>query len=164
MAKQKCKCFPDRLATIPGRNGKPSIIVDTNMRIFIGNEVSDSLELSGTELFGFNTGNYEVKLVDSDKRHTSGIAFRFTKDTDFIAENKVLMPICEFLHKCASARGLADVSIPDHVVSPKVHAPASWAQSWLDDCSLDLCFFDSFLLCLFVLFCFVCSPPASEGC
>ena len=95
------------------------------MNIFIGNEVSDSLELCGAELFGFNTGNFEVKLVDSDKRHTSGIAWRFVSDLELVAENKVLMPICSYLHRLASSKGLADVTIPEHVITPKMHAAVS---------------------------------------
>ncbi|CAK9000672.1 unnamed protein product [Durusdinium trenchii] len=114
-----------RLATITGRSGKASIVVDTEMNIFIGNEVSDSLELCGAELFGFNTGNFEVKLVDSDKRHTSGIAWRFVSDLELVAENKVLMPICSYLHRLASSKGLADVTIPEHVITPKMHAAVS---------------------------------------
>ena len=112
-----------RLATVPGRSGKPSIIVTKEMGIFIGNEVSDQLDLCGCELFGFNTGNYEVKAAENDRSHNLGIAWRLKGDTDLISENKSLMPACTFLQKCANARGLADISVPDHTISPMLHTP-----------------------------------------
>ena len=114
-----------RLATVPGRSGKPTIIVTQTLGIYIGNEVVDSLQLCGTELFGFNTGNYEVKPA-TEKRHTLGVAWRLKADTDLIADNKVLTPVCNFLQKVANSKGLAEITIPDHTISPMLHTPVFW--------------------------------------
>ena len=117
-----------RLATITGKSGKPSIIVDTDMNIFIGNEVQDTLEISGTELFGFNTGNFDTKICDGDKRHAAGIAWRVNTDLDLVSDAKTLRPVCGLLHTFASTMGLADVSIPDHCIAPKLHPPVAGMQ------------------------------------
>ena len=77
----------------------------------------------GSELFGFNTGNYEEKLVDGGKRHSSGIAWRLKSDLDLVAHEKKLMPLCQFLHESA-ANGIADVTVTDHDLSAKLHPAA----------------------------------------
>lgn len=120
-----------RLATLVGRAGKPigkpSIIIDKEMGLFIGNEVSDALELTGVDLFGFNTGTFEVKVVES-KRHSAGIPWRLRDDFELVCHNKSLTPTCKFLHRAATTLGIADVSIPDHEISPKLHPVVAWTE------------------------------------
>ncbi|CAK9102225.1 unnamed protein product [Durusdinium trenchii] len=116
----------DRTATVAGKSGKPSIIIDKDMKIWIGNESDSAMSLKPTELFGFNTGAFEFKIVrGSNKRDSSGIAWRITSDLDLISWDKKVMPVCEFLHICAVSHGLADVGIPEHTTSPKLHAAAA---------------------------------------
>ena len=112
-----------------GRSGKPSIIVDSDMQIFVGNEVSDSLELTGTELFGFNTGNFDQKVVDGGRRQPAGLAWRLKDDVDLVMFQKELMPVCKFLHRCATTMGLGDVTLADHEISPMLHAAG--AVPWM---------------------------------
>lgn len=115
-----------RTATVAGKSGKPSIIIDKDMKIWIGNESDSAMSLKPTELFGFNTGAFEFKIVrGSNKRDSSGIAWRITSDLDLISWDKKVMPVCEFLHICAVSHGLADVGIPEHTTSPKLHAAAA---------------------------------------
>ncbi len=131
-----------RLATLVGRAGKPSIIIDKEMGVFIGNEVSDSLELTGVDLFGFNTGAFDVKVVEG-RRHSAGIPWRLRDDLELVCSNKSLVPTCKFLHKVATTLGIADVSIPDHEISPKLHPVVAWTECsqcifmhsyWLSTC------------------------------
>ena len=51
-----------RIATVVGKGGRPSIIIDKGYRIWLGNETTSKLSLCATELFGFNAGHYEEKL------------------------------------------------------------------------------------------------------
>ncbi|CAK9004718.1 FO synthase subunit 1, partial [Durusdinium trenchii] len=106
------KAPPDasqRLATIIGKATKPSIIIDKDYKVWVGNEHSEKLTVCGCELFGFNTGNYEERLVDGGKRHASGIAWRVVSDFDLVSYERKLTP---------------DVTVLDHELSPKLHAPA----------------------------------------
>lgn len=99
------------MATIIGKATKPSIIIDKDYKVWVGNEHSEKLTVCGCELFGFNTGNYEERLVDGGKRHASGIAWRVVSDFDLVSYERKLTP---------------DVTVLDHELSPKLHAPASW--------------------------------------
>lgn len=111
-----------RLAPVNGKAGKPSLLVDKHYKLWLGNESDESQTWSGIELFGFNTGVFEYKIVRGPKRDTSGIAWKLSSDMDFIVQNKKILPVCKFLHQCAVTQGLGDVAIPEHTVSPKLHA------------------------------------------
>ena len=52
-----------RLASVDGHRGKPSLFLSTSFDLFVGNPGQEELLLSGTELCGFNTGQFEQKLV-----------------------------------------------------------------------------------------------------
>ncbi len=52
-----------RLALLPGRPGKPTILVTKDYKIFLGNLTDEELKVDQGELFGFGTGNFEVKLI-----------------------------------------------------------------------------------------------------
>ena len=115
-----------RLATITGKNGKPSIIIDNQMRIWLGNESDASQTWQAGELFGFNTGVFDFKIVrGNNKRDSAGVAWRLSSDLDLISWNKRIMPVCDFLHTCAVSHGLAEVGIPEHTLSPKMHPIAT---------------------------------------
>ena len=105
-----------------GKSGKPSLLVDKHYKIWLGNESEEAQTWSGIELFGFNTGVFEYKIVRGPKRDTSGIAWKLSSDMDFVVQNKKILPVCKFLHQCAVSHGLGDVAIPEHTVSPKLHA------------------------------------------
>lgn len=55
-----------RLATCPGRGNKPTIVVTKDFKIYLGNFTDNTLEVEAGELFAFNTGSFEVKLVRGD--------------------------------------------------------------------------------------------------
>lgn len=52
-----------RLAVLPGRPGKPTILVTKEYKIYLGNLTDEAVELTAGELFGFGTGAFEVKLI-----------------------------------------------------------------------------------------------------
>lgn len=52
-----------RLAFCPGRNGKPAIFISKTFDIYIGNLSDDEIVLPPQDLFGSNTGAFEMKLV-----------------------------------------------------------------------------------------------------
>lgn len=97
------------------------------MCIYLGNEVTDQLTLSGAELFGFNTGNFDSRVVPAEegKRHTAGIAWRFQSDLDLLAKEKKITPLCQCMQVLASENGLGDVSLPEHILAPKMHPAAT---------------------------------------
>ncbi|CAK9024496.1 FO synthase subunit 1, partial [Durusdinium trenchii] len=113
---------PDqRLCCVNGRASKPNVLVDKHYKIWIGNPGDQEASYSG-EIFGFNTGSFEYKVINhTSKRDASGIAFRLTTDTDLIVHDKVVLPFCKFLHNAAVKHGLADVTLTDHLLEPKLH-------------------------------------------
>lgn len=52
-----------RLAVLPGKPGKPTILVTKDYKIFLGNLTEEAVEVPPGELFGFGTGTFEVKLI-----------------------------------------------------------------------------------------------------
>lgn len=114
-----------RLATVVGKAGRPSILIDKNYKIWIGNCAEEPQVFSQSELFGFNTGSFEFKLVGgASKVDSTGLAWRLTGDMDLIAVEKKLVPLCRFLHTCATQHGLADMTLPEHDLTPKMHPAA----------------------------------------
>ena len=110
-----------RLCCVNGRASKPNVLVDKHYKIWIGNPGDQEASYSG-EIFGFNTGSFEYKVINhTSKRDASGIAFRLTTDTDLIVHDKVVLPFCKFLHNAAVKHGLADVTLTDHLLEPKLH-------------------------------------------
>lgn len=94
------------------------------MGIYLGNEVTDQLTLSGAELFGFNTGAFDARGVvpaAEGKRHAGGIAWRFQTDLDLLAKDKKIMPLCQCMQVLPSENGVGDVGLPEHVLAPKMH-------------------------------------------
>ena len=115
----------DRLASLAGRGPRPSLIVDKHLKIWIGNETDAEVTFNGSELFGFNTGSFEYKIVRGGKRDISGVAWKVSSDMDLVVHEKHPMPICAFMHHCASTLGLGDVAIHEHTIEPKMHPAAA---------------------------------------
>ena len=46
-----------------GKNGKPSIFLNTSYELFLGNTGSEEMTVHASELFGFGLGAYEMKIV-----------------------------------------------------------------------------------------------------
>ncbi|CAK9045232.1 unnamed protein product [Durusdinium trenchii] len=112
----------DRLALVAGKAGKPSILLDKEYNVWLGNDTDAAATWSGVELFGFNTGTYEVKIVRGDnKRDVAGIAWKVMSDVELVVFEKKPMAVCAFMHVCATTHGLADVGVLEHNVSPKLH-------------------------------------------
>ena len=107
---------------MPGKGGKPSLMVDKHFNIWLGNETNEEVTFEGIELFGFGTGAFEQKIVRGGVRDTGGIAWRVTKDTELVAANKELMSVADFMHQMATNRGLATIEIEDHILEPKLHS------------------------------------------
>lgn len=104
------------------------MVVSNSMEVFIGNEVTDRLELCGNDLFGFNTGNYEHRIVSLEQgtRHPTGLAWRFGSDCDLVCFNKKLIPLCKLFQMMATEHGLAEITLPEHVVTSKMHPVEPW--------------------------------------
>ncbi len=106
---------------LTGRPGKPSIVIDDNLRVWLGNESDQRLDLQATELCGFNTGSYEVRVANAhNRRDAAGIGWRVKDDLDLVVWNKSVIPICRLLQRLATEQGIADVEIVCHTVSPKL--------------------------------------------
>lgn len=74
-----------RLALVAGKAGKPSILLDKEYNVWLGNDTDAAATWSGVELFGFNTGTYEVKIVRGDnKRDVAGIAWKVMSDVELV--------------------------------------------------------------------------------
>lgn len=116
------------MATLTGKSGRPSIVIDKDWRIWLGNETSEVATFSSMELFGFGTGSFETKICRGGKRDAIGIAWRIRSDIELISVNKKLFTVCGFLHDVATRQGLAEVTIEDHTLAPKLH-PATCKHS-----------------------------------
>lgn len=120
-----------RLGFAAGRGGRPSVIVDKRMAIWLGNESDESVTWSGIEICGFGTGQFEPKIVRGGVRDVSGLAFRLRNDATLVSHNKTLMSVAHFMQHFAATSGLATIEIEDHVTEPMLQRPASCLQlSW----------------------------------
>ncbi|CAK9014178.1 FO synthase subunit 1, partial [Durusdinium trenchii] len=121
----------ERLGFAAGRGGRPSVIVDKRMAIWLGNESDESVTWSGIEICGFGTGQFEPKIVRGGVRDVSGLAFRLRNDATLVSHNKTLMSVAHFMQHFAATSGLATIEIEDHVTEPMLQRPASCLQlSW----------------------------------
>ena len=107
-----------RTCTVTGKVGKPTIIVTKEFRVYIGNEHSSEIAVAG-ELFGFNTGTYEVRVVQG-KRDGAGLPFRLNSDKDLVIFNRTPIPLCKLMHRIITEKGLADLQMKDHELQPKM--------------------------------------------
>ena len=102
------------------------------MEIFIGNESSQALSLCGLELFGFNTGCYEERIVGDTKRCSGGVPWRLLSDLDLVSSEKRLVPLCKLIHTSARVEGLADIQLREHVLEPMMHPAVSVQNEFVD--------------------------------
>lgn len=110
-----------------GKAGKPSIMISKAYKIYLGNETESELVISGIDLFGFNTGSFEFKIVrGSNTRDVSGIAWKLNSDIDMVLFEKKVIPICKVLHLAAVNHGIAEITINEHTLSPKIQRAVSW--------------------------------------
>ena len=121
-----------RRATVPGRHGKPTVIIDQSFSVFLGNETTEAMTVHSQELFGFNTGSFDFKICDQ-KLDASGVPWRLLTDFSFMVitgagaeRSKTLVPVCKYLHTLASRQGLADVDVREHELSPKLQPVVAW--------------------------------------
>ena len=56
--------FP-RLALCPGKANRPSILITKSFDIYLGNLNSEAMDVPCGELFGFNVGSFEMRIVKS---------------------------------------------------------------------------------------------------
>lgn len=137
--------FGPRKATLQGRHGKPTVVVDNNWVIWLGNESADQLTIQGgAELFGFNTGVFDFKICER-KLDPSGIPFRLLTDFSMVAVpgsergSRTLVPLCRHLHTLATQHGLGEIQLREHQLTPKLHAvPGQIVVSF--DCCHDSAF------------------------
>ena len=47
----------------PGKNGKPTIVISKDYKVFLGNLTDEEAVYTAGELFGFNLGAFEIKLI-----------------------------------------------------------------------------------------------------
>ena len=79
------------------------------------------------EICGFNTGAFDYKIVEG-KLDPAGIPWRLLSDLSLMVvastdRGKVLVPLCKHLHSLATRNGLADISIREHELAPKLQPP-----------------------------------------
>lgn len=116
---------------VTGRAGKPSIIIDDRLRVWLGNESDQRLNLEATELCGFGTGSYEVRVANAhNRRDAAGIGWRVKNDLDLLVWNKSVIPVCRLLQRLATEQGIADVDIVCHTVSPKLRGAGT--EAWCE--------------------------------
>ena len=114
-----------RLATLPGKPTRPAIILDKDYKIWLGNQEQEAVTYSSIELFGFSVGAYEQKIIRGGVRDVSGLAWRLKSDTELVAFEKKLIPLCNLLHFFATKHGLADIGLDDHDLVAKMHPAVS---------------------------------------
>eukprot|EP00435_Cladocopium_sp_Y103_P033211 s2906_g8.t1 len=82
----------EELASCPGKPGKPAIMLTKDYKLFLGNITEEEMVLASGELFGFNVGAFEIKLIagpsptwfshaEAHARETKGLPHRFREDS-----------------------------------------------------------------------------------
>ncbi|CAK8996456.1 unnamed protein product [Durusdinium trenchii] len=118
LAKIKSEDFAEeKLAVCQGKSNKPTIVITKDFRIYLANFTTEEVVHEQGELFAFNTGAFEVKIIKGsghDELHC--LPWRLGSDTTLISYEKTLMPLCSFICKMTRERGIADVTLFDHVL------------------------------------------------
>lgn len=129
--KSNAECPTDRLGSVVGKAGRPTIIIDKEHGIWLMNGSQEAMEMSAGELFGFGCGEYVNQICDSPLRKCllvstageditpSGLPWALKSDVELISYQKEVMPLCALLRKLALEKGLAEVEVEFHVVVPK---------------------------------------------
>ncbi|CAK9093865.1 FO synthase subunit 1, partial [Durusdinium trenchii] len=107
--------FETELLTMcEGKGGKPSILIASNLDIWLGNPSDEDANFSAQELFGFGLGAFEEKEIRDVQAENAVLPFRLGNDLDFVAYQKKPQALCEFLRWLAISKGLSDVKLEDH--------------------------------------------------
>lgn len=55
--------LPGRLATAAGSRNRPTVVIATDFDVWLGNEGSNEIVIKNMDVFGFHSGDFEVKPV-----------------------------------------------------------------------------------------------------
>lgn len=58
-----CPAFRSRKVYVAAAKGKPSLVLDTNYALWVGNETDEETTFAPSEIAGFNLGTFEEKVV-----------------------------------------------------------------------------------------------------
>ena len=106
---------------MPGKASRPALILDKDLKLWLGNQGQEPATFTAVELFGFSVGSYEQKIIRGGVRDISGLAFRIKSDIDLVSFQRRLMPLCSLFHELATKQGLGEISLDDHDMVPKMH-------------------------------------------
>lgn len=117
--------MPCRLAYVQGKGGRPSIVITQAFEIYLGNEDNAAMSLDAVELFGFNVGAFEQRVVRDASAFHAGVPWRLQNDFSLVAQDKTVWPLCSYLHHLVTQKGIAELAIEDHEITNKMHAQAT---------------------------------------
>lgn len=55
------------------------------------------------------------------EKETTGIPWRLRNDLSLVIYEKKIFPVCKLLHHLVTEKGIAEVDIVDHKLSPQLH-------------------------------------------
>ena len=120
-----------RIASVAGKGQRPAIAISESFDVYVGNDGTSALTLDASELFGFNVGAFDYKVVRNVDAQTSAIPWRLQDDFSLVAVEGKLYPLCEFLHHCVTQKGLAEIGVEDHKVASQYHLRVPLQESIL---------------------------------
>lgn len=121
----------ERLATPPGKNTRPTVVITKDWSIFIGNERAEDMTVDPFPLFGFGLGDFEEMVCEGDGAQdiiNKFIPWKLGDDKDLVCLDSKLQPLCGVLHGMFSEHGLVDVQILDHSQTAKMRPVAAEGQ------------------------------------
>ena len=65
-----------RIASVAGKGQRPAIAISDSFDVYVGNDGTSALTLDASELFGFNVGAFDYKVVRNVDAQTSAIPWR----------------------------------------------------------------------------------------
>eukprot|EP00913_Durusdinium_trenchii_P021213 g19927.t1 len=77
-----------RLAMAEGKSGRPSILISSNLHVWVGNATDSDTTFTSQELFGFGVGSYEEKSVRDVSAENTVLPFRLANDLTLVAYEK----------------------------------------------------------------------------
>ncbi|CAK9062220.1 unnamed protein product [Durusdinium trenchii] len=112
----------ERKVYVAAAKGKPSLVLDTNYALWVGNETDEETTFAPSEIAGFNLGTFEEKVVSGmGEKELSGIPFRFPSDLCLVCYEKKLMSLADFAHQICTVHGVADFELACHQISQKMY-------------------------------------------
>ena len=70
------------MATSPGKGARPTVVITTDFKIFLGNEKPETLMVEAFPIFGFGLGEFEDKVI-------AGGGFNNAHFVDYLATQHV---------------------------------------------------------------------------